>query len=163
MLELVIKENQQLKEENSRLKARQNSLPSTSSGIENTQTTSVGPAIAATVASDILADSEDEMPPLKRRADNCSGKPSKKKFLEELEAKMEARFQKLEDMLASFAEATKQQIANLNARVLGLENAATLVQQTSATGPHKLKPYSRPHAGDNIRTMDAQNGHHGPE
>lgn len=103
------------------------------------------------------------MPPPKRRAENRSVKPSKRKLLEELEVKMEARFEKLEGMLANFAEATDKQLAHLNARVFTLENAATQGQQTPGTGPHKLKPYSRPHAGDNTRTMDAQSGHHGPE
>lgn len=162
MLELVIRENQQLKAENAQLKAK--NLPPPAARPNGPIAEPVTPIpVSVNAAVEVMCESEADAPPLKRKAGTEPGDPTTQKFIEELETKIDARLEKLQDMFSKFAESVNKQLANLNTRVLAIENAQTIAQQTPGVGAYKSKPYSRPNMGEGARTFDNTSGHYGPE
>lgn len=130
MLELVIRENQQLKAENAQLKAKKLLPPAAPPNGPNAEPVTPIPVSVKPAAVEVMCESEADAPPLKRKAGTEPGDPTTQKFIEGLETKIDARLAKLQDMFSKFAESVDKQLANLNTRVLAIENAQTIAQQT---------------------------------
>lgn len=163
MLEVVIRENNQLKAENAQFKAKITSLTAQHARKGPDTDTPVPVPVKCLPSPPPVFAGDDGSPPPKRKAGAETGEPNSQEPSDQLDAKMEARFTKLEGMLSTLAEGINTQLLNLNTRVLGLENAQTLSRQTSGIGPHKSKPYLRPSSGDYVKNTDPVNGHHGSE